>query len=155
MLHARGPQPHLPYYFCLGPETPLQLLTLTLRLAHAQGWWAHSILSNFDLHIVGLTNPSGKVHLEETGDYCWRNTGIGVDLNRNADWEFGGPGSSNKKGHEESVRVILACLSSGDCFWRLSRELIIPCLCSKVPWAPPIFGARDEVHQTAGGNRRL
>lgn len=64
---------------------------------------------------IGMLNPDGRIHLEQTGDYCWRNTGTskittamtlsrsarGVDLNRNFDWEFNGPGSSSKRGHEE------------------------------------------------------
>ena len=28
--------------------------------------------------------------MERSGDFCWRNNGRGVDLNRNTDWEFNG-----------------------------------------------------------------
>ena len=43
----------------------------------------------------------GKRVMEQTGDLCYRHNSNGVDLNRNADWEWGGAGSSGKKGDEE------------------------------------------------------
>ncbi len=62
---------------------------------------ARFILSHSHLHLVGLTNPDGRRRLETSGNYCWRNNGRNVDLNRNTDWQFGGPGSSNQPQHEE------------------------------------------------------
>lgn len=63
--------------------------------------WSSYILNHLDLYIIPLLNPDGKVRMEREQQYCWRNNGIGVDLNRNADWEFNGPGSSKEKDHEE------------------------------------------------------
>lgn len=39
--------------------------------------------------------------VEENTNYCWRGNARGVDLNRNYDWEFGGPGSSADPNDEE------------------------------------------------------
>ncbi len=35
------------------------------------------------------------------GNYCWRGTSTGVDLNRNFDWCFGNKGSSGNRQDEE------------------------------------------------------
>lgn len=66
-----------------------------------QGLLTRFILDNIDLHILPILNPDGRKVLEKTGDYCHRNNGRGADLNRNADWQFGGPGSSFVPNHEE------------------------------------------------------
>ena len=59
------------------------------------------ILSNIDLFIVAMMNPDGRVYVERTGNYCWRGTVTGVDLNRNFDWNFGKHGSSGNPKDEE------------------------------------------------------
>jgi murein tripeptide amidase MpaA len=51
--------------------------------------------------MIGLLNPDGKAHMEVEKQYCWRGNARGVDLNRNADWQFNGPGSSSQPGTEE------------------------------------------------------
>ncbi|XP_078589693.1 carboxypeptidase B1-like [Branchiostoma floridae x Branchiostoma japonicum] len=81
------------------------LLNLTGGLTATEG--SHSraytseILSKIDLFIVGIVNPDGRHHVEQTKNYCWRGTSTGVDLNRNFDWQFGGPGSSGDPEDEE------------------------------------------------------
>eukprot|EP00050_Salpingoeca_kvevrii_P003573 m.227599 g.227599 ORF g.227599 m.227599 type:complete len:549 (+) comp10851_c3_seq9:2575-4221(+) len=65
--------------------------------------WAYDTLDNIDLYISPMINPDGRRHLEAHQNYCWRGTGSGVDLNRNFDWEFGGPGSSVDP-HDEEYR---------------------------------------------------
>ncbi len=59
------------------------------------------ILSRLDLFIIVLANPDGRVHIEKTKNYCWRGTSVGVDLDRNFDWNFGGPGSKADPNDEE------------------------------------------------------
>jgi len=74
------------------------------RLAASAGFqarFASFVLDHAEVHLLGCTNPDGKLHLERTGDFCWRNTGANVDLNRNADWEFGKEGSSPDPAGEE------------------------------------------------------
>jgi len=59
------------------------------------------VLDHAELHLLGVTNPDGKMRLETQQDFCWRNTGRNVDLNRNADWQWGKAGSSpDDKGEE-------------------------------------------------------
>lgn len=54
------------------------------------------------IHILALPllNRSGRRHLEESGDGCWRKNARGVDINRNFDWNFGGLASSNDTASE-------------------------------------------------------
>lgn len=59
------------------------------------------MLNNVDLFLLPLVNPDGRLYIERTGNYCWRGTSTGVDLNRNFPWEFGGPGSSISQTDEE------------------------------------------------------
>jgi Zinc carboxypeptidase len=76
--------------------------------------WRHQLFSiktlalfqylslHLDIYVIPLLNPDGKVHLEESDDYCWRNNARGVDLNRNCDWEYGNEqGSSSDRNSEE------------------------------------------------------
>lgn len=63
--------------------------------------WSRKVLSNFDIDLVPLLNPDGKVYLEKNKDFCWRWNADKVDLNRNFPVEFDGPGSSSVPGHEE------------------------------------------------------
>lgn len=63
-----------------------------------------SILQHFELHLIPILNPDGKLVMEESGNFCWRWTGMEkqVDLNRNFDWHFAGKrGSTHRKGTEE------------------------------------------------------
>ncbi|GFO34912.1 carboxypeptidase a1-like [Plakobranchus ocellatus] len=53
------------------------------------------VLNNFDIIIIGMANPDGRVYIEKTQNYCWRGTESGVDINRNFNWNFGGQGSSS------------------------------------------------------------
>ncbi|XP_074648839.1 zinc carboxypeptidase-like [Tubulanus polymorphus] len=63
--------------------------------------FARNVVNKVDLFIVGIVNPDGRRHIENTGNYCWRGTSSGVDINRNFDWNFAGEGSSNDKTDEE------------------------------------------------------
>ena len=51
------------------------------------------LMGNIELLLIGLVNPDGRRHLEHTKDWCWRGMENMVDVNRNCDWEWGGPGS--------------------------------------------------------------
>ncbi|XP_038076949.1 carboxypeptidase A2-like [Patiria miniata] len=59
------------------------------------------ILSRVDLYVIGMANPDGRRHIERTKNFCWRGTSVGVDLNRNFDWRYGGKGSSGDPKDEE------------------------------------------------------
>jgi hypothetical protein len=82
-------------------------LALNLTLGYhqpchlASSRFARFILARLDLHLIGCLNQDGKRIMERRAQYCWRTNGRGVDLNRNADWEFGGPGSSGQRESEE------------------------------------------------------
>lgn len=79
-----------------------------VRMTSSPGYrarWSRFLLDHVDVDLLGVSNPDGKLHIERSrgspSDFCWRNTGRGVDLNRNAAWEFNGPGSSSREGDEE------------------------------------------------------
>ncbi|CAG5114649.1 unnamed protein product [Candidula unifasciata] len=74
-----------------------------LHQGSLSGAYSAWVVNNFDIYIIGMTNPDGRYYLEESGNYCWRGTGSGIDLNRNFDWNFAGPGSS-KDSHDEEFR---------------------------------------------------
>lgn len=59
------------------------------------------IFSNFDIFVIVMANPDGRKFLETSGNYCWRGTRNGVDLNRNFDWRYGEKGSSSNPSDEE------------------------------------------------------
>jgi len=82
--------------------------------------FAQFVLDHAELHIIPILNPDGRLHIERSilrhatqsksqkpapaPNYCWRNISPrrgGVDLNRNAAWEFGGPGSTSERHSEE------------------------------------------------------
>ncbi|XP_052769291.1 carboxypeptidase O-like isoform X1 [Mya arenaria] len=58
-------------------------------------------LKDFDVYVIVIANPDGRLHVEQTKNFCWRGTANGVDINRNFEWEFGGKGSSADKTDEE------------------------------------------------------
>jgi len=51
------------------------------------------LMGNIELLLIGLVNPDGRRHLEKTKNWCWRGMANMVDVNRNCDWHWGGPGS--------------------------------------------------------------
>ena len=63
--------------------------------------FSRKVLSRLDLYIIVLANPDGRLHIERTKNYCWRGTSVGVDLDRNFDWNWGGPGSKADPTDEE------------------------------------------------------
>lgn len=63
--------------------------------------FAHTLMEHFEVFMVPMLNPDGRAIVEAQDNYCWRGTAAGVDLNRNFDWEFGGPGSSSDPMDEE------------------------------------------------------
>ncbi len=63
--------------------------------------FSRTILSQMDIFIIAMVNPDGRHYVETTHNYCWRGTSLGVDLNRNFDWNFGGKGSSGDTKDEE------------------------------------------------------
>eukprot|EP00483_Globobulimina_turgida_P004782 UN04791 len=70
----------------------------------AESEYLKRVLRYFEIDIIPMLNPDGKIALEETGNYCWRwnSKQHRVDLNRNFDWLFAGrKGSTHKKGTEE------------------------------------------------------
>ncbi|PIK55134.1 putative carboxypeptidase A1 isoform X1 [Apostichopus japonicus] len=74
---------------------------LTKPATSAQYKFSRTIFSNLEIFIIVLANPDGRHYIEKTKNYCWRGTSIGVDLDRNFDWNFGGKGSSSKPFDEE------------------------------------------------------
>ena len=81
----------------------LQNLTdgVTFPQRHPEFMYSQQVLSKIDLYIVAMMNPDGRQYVEDSGNYCWRGTSTGVDLNRNFDWQFGGKGSSADKEDDE------------------------------------------------------
>lgn len=69
-----------------------------------EGALSRHVVDGAEVVLVGMLNPDGRARLERTGDWCWRNNGRGVDLNRNFDWRFGGAGSSGDPGDPEEYR---------------------------------------------------
>ena len=63
--------------------------------------FTRTVLSKVELFIVAIANPDGRKYVETSGNYCWRGTSTGVDINRNFDWNYGGPGSSGNQNDEE------------------------------------------------------
>jgi len=59
------------------------------------------LLGQSELLLIGLANPDGRRRLEREHAWCWRGMANGVDINRNADWSWGGPGSSGSPRSEE------------------------------------------------------
>nr|XP_049704753.1 uncharacterized protein LOC110378813 [Helicoverpa armigera] len=63
-------------------------------------WRMHELGKKYDWYIIPIINPDGYVY-SQTVDRLWRrnrrvtNTGIGVDLNRNFDYNFGKYGTSH------------------------------------------------------------
>lgn len=91
---------------------------LTKPATSHQYRFSRTVFSNLELFIIVLANPDGRHYIEETKNYCWRGTSIGVDLDRNFDWNFGGKGSSSKPLDEEyrgrssfSGKICAFCLS--------------------------------------------
>ncbi|XP_033115949.1 carboxypeptidase A4-like [Anneissia japonica] len=87
-------------------ESLFHLLTnLTSGLATPRGSnteaFSRKVLSQIDLFVIVMANPDGRKHIERTYNYCWRGTSVGVDLDRNFEWEFGGKGSSDDPNDEE------------------------------------------------------
>ena len=62
---------------------------------------ARFVLGGAELLLVGMLNPDGRRLIESTKNYCHRGMANGVDVNRNMDWGFGGPGSSGDTKNEE------------------------------------------------------
>ncbi|XP_033640756.1 carboxypeptidase A1-like [Asterias rubens] len=81
----------------------LRNITGGLRALHGSPAESFSrmILTRFDIYIIAMANPDGRQYVERNKNYCWRGTSVGVDLNRNFDWSFGGVGSSGDPKDEE------------------------------------------------------
>ena len=81
----------------------LNNITHGLRAPHGSpaNGFSRLILSRVDLYVIAMANPDGRRHVERTKNYCWRGTSVGVDLNRNFGWNFGGTGSSGDPKDEE------------------------------------------------------
>jgi len=81
------------------------LQNITSGLSLPEEWpgfkYSRSILSKIDLFVVAMMNPDGRRYVENTGNYCWRGTSTGVDINRNFDWNYGAKGSSSDVNDEE------------------------------------------------------
>ena len=81
----------------------LKNLTLGLRFPRGSVQYKFSkfVLTHLDLYIISVANPDGRKYIELTENYCWRGTRLGVDLDRNFDWEYGRKGSSDDEKDEE------------------------------------------------------
>ena len=81
------------------------LKNLTDGLASQEGSYAERysrmILSHFDIYVIVIANPDGRHYVETSGNFCWRGTSTGVDINRNFDWQFAKKGSSSDPKDEE------------------------------------------------------
>lgn len=74
----------------------LRQLTVPSALRLIEKLVAHPAVQRdqIEFEFIPLLNPDGRALVEANGNYCWRGNAIGVDLNRNFDWDFGGAGSS-------------------------------------------------------------
>nr|XP_054758750.1 carboxypeptidase A1-like isoform X1 [Lytechinus pictus] len=87
-------------------ESMIHLMKRITRGLHAplnspEDQFTKHVLSQLDIYIIVMANPDGRQHIERTGNYCWRGTSTGVDLDRNFAWNFGGHGSSGDPTDEE------------------------------------------------------
>ena len=94
--------------------------------------YTRKVLSQLDVYIIVIANPDGRHHIEKTSNYCWRGTSVGVDLDRNFKWNFGGRGSSGDPTDEEYRGPYphsgeLVTYNKGSIHWHI-------CKCSKSPW---------------------
>ena len=68
---------------------------------------------NKDININTFNNIKRTKELKHllhllSGNYCWRGTSTGVDLNRNFDWNFGGAHGSSRDPKDEEYRGAYA-----------------------------------------------
>lgn len=53
------------------------------------GNFTRFLLNNFDLYLLTVVNPDGRVIIEKTGNYCWMGTANNVDLNSDLEGNLG------------------------------------------------------------------
>lgn len=100
-------QSHVLLYF---PSKDFMFLT---PLSHTR--ISHDILHTHTLSLF-LLCITRDCRLEETQDFCWRGNSRGVDINRNFDWNFGGPGVCTKvqylhvHTHNCSTHIFFRCV---------------------------------------------
>lgn len=73
-----------------------------LPLGSYGGNFSRFLLNNFDLYLLTIINPDGRVIIERTKNYCWMGTANGADLN--PDLELG------NSGNKRTNRIIAGLL---------------------------------------------
>lgn len=71
-----------------------------------EGRFTRFVLNNFDLYLVAILNPDGRVLIERTNDHCWLGTVNNVDLNADL-----GDEKSTRIMAEPECRVIRSLIS--------------------------------------------
>ena len=52
-----------------------------MRPGTPEGNFTRFVLNNFDLYLLTIVNPDGRMVVETTRNYCWMGTANDVDLN--------------------------------------------------------------------------
>ncbi|KAL9952403.1 hypothetical protein ACROYT_G039653 [Oculina patagonica] len=60
-----------------------------LPLGTYEGNFTRFVLNNFDLYILTIVNPDGRMIIERTRNYCWIGTANGADLNSDLEGNLG------------------------------------------------------------------
>lgn len=54
-----------------------------------EGNFTRFLLNNFDLYLLTIVNPDGRIIIEKTQNYCWMGTANNADLNPDLEGNFG------------------------------------------------------------------
>lgn len=54
-----------------------------------EGNFTRFLLNNFDLYLLTIVNPDGRIIIEKTQNYCWMGTANNADLNPDLEVNFG------------------------------------------------------------------
>lgn len=94
------------------------------------GNFTRFLLNNFDLYLLTIVNPDGRMIIEKTRNYCWMGTAKNVDLNSDLEGNFGSPvGFRNIAEPECRVITELTNKKQFDAFISFhsgKREIVFP-----------------------------
>jgi len=62
---------------------------IDLPLGTYGGNFTRFLLNNFDLYLLTIVNPDGRVIIEKTRNYCWMGTANNADINSDLEGNFG------------------------------------------------------------------
>lgn len=87
------------------------------------GNFTRFLLNNFDLYLLTIVNPDGRMIIEKTRNYCWMGTANNVDLNSDLEGNFGSPvGFRNIAGLFSKNSLVYSLIAA---FFRVVNVCII------------------------------